>query len=96
MDTLNTVVNAFDADKVNKTSSSPLAYGLTMIGAGLAILGSGLVSVGQGIAVAKAVDAIGRNPEALSKIRSVLLVGLAIVETGSIYCFIVALLLIFV
>ena len=33
---------------------------------------------------------------AVKKIRSVMIIGLAIVETGSIYCFIIALLLIFV
>ncbi|WP_412031500.1 F0F1 ATP synthase subunit C [Metamycoplasma buccale] len=90
---METIVQGFNIANAN---AQPLAYGLTMIGAGLAILGSGVVSLGQGIAVAKAVDAIGRNPEALSKVRSVLLIGLAIVETASIYCFIISLLLIFV
>ena len=57
---------------------------------------SSLVSVAQGWSVEKSVEGIGRNPEAMKKIRSVMIIGLAIVETGSIYCFIIALLLIFV
>ena len=75
------IINTFSPEKI-KTGDSGLAYGLA--------------SVAQGIGVAKAVEAIGRNPEAMSKIRSVMIIGLAIVETGSIYCFIIALLLIFV
>ncbi|CRH47301.1 Lipid-binding protein [Chlamydia trachomatis] len=52
--------------------------------------------MGQGIAVAKACEAVGRNPEALSKVRTLLILGLAIVETASIYCLVIALLLIFI
>ncbi|ACF07005.1 ATP synthase C chain [Metamycoplasma arthritidis] len=90
---METIVNGFNQPNAQ---ASPLAYGLTMVAAGLAIMGAGVVSVGQGMAVAKAVEAIGRNPEATSKIRSTLIMGLAIVETASIYCFIIALLIIFV
>ncbi|AWX42689.1 ATP synthase C chain [Metamycoplasma cloacale] len=98
MENLNNVINLFNKEKIKgvEETGASLAYGLTMVGAGLAIMGAGLASIGQGFAVAKAVEAIGRNPEALSKIRSLLLIGLAIVETASIYSFIVALLLIFV
>lgn len=90
---MDSIINGFNQ---SNAQSSPLAYGLTMVAAGLAIMGAGVVSVGQGMAVAKAVEAIGRNPEATSKIRSTLIMGLAIVETASIYCFIIALLIIFV
>ncbi|MBN0970670.1 F0F1 ATP synthase subunit C [Mycoplasma phocoeninasale] len=95
---LNLLINAFDQDKANAGSglNYPFAYGLTMLGAGLAIAGAGLVSIGQGMAVAKACEAIGKNPESASKVRGVLILGLAIVETASIYCLIIALLLIFV
>ena len=80
------IINTFSPEKI-KTGDSGLAYGLASVSAAVAVLGIG---------VAKAVEAIGRNPEAMSKIRSVMIIGLAIVETGSIYCFIIALLLIFV
>ncbi|BDX52868.1 F0F1 ATP synthase subunit C [Metamycoplasma equirhinis] len=94
---IETLINAFNPDKASKAAGNyPIAYGLTMLGAGLAIAGAGIVSLGQGIAVAKACEAIGRNPEAISKVRGLLILGLAIVETASIYCLIIALLLIFV
>ncbi|TPR54376.1 ATP synthase F0 subunit C [Metamycoplasma neophronis] len=97
MDKLNTIINAFNETKAGaKDGNFPLAYGLTMLGAGIAVAGSGFVSIGQGIAVAKACEAVGRNPETLSKVRTLLLLGLAIVETASIYCLVVSLLLIFV
>ncbi|AZG68974.1 ATP synthase F0 subunit C [Mycoplasma struthionis] len=95
MDNLsNLAVNAYNSTKIG--NGNQLAYGLTMLGAGLAIAGAGFVSVGQGIAVGKACEAVGRNPEALSKIRTLLILGLAIVETAAIYCFIISLLLFFV
>ncbi|BAP39678.1 ATP synthase F0 subunit C [Metamycoplasma canadense] len=91
-------IQNFNSEKANLGTNQnyPIAYGLTMLGAGIAVAGAGLVSVGQGVAVAKACEAVGRNPEALSKVRTLLILGLAIVETASIYCLVIALLLIFV
>lgn len=66
------------------------------IGAGLASLGCFGAGIGQGYATGKAVEAIGRNPEASSKIRTMLIIGCAIAETGAIYALVVALILIFV
>ena len=77
------IINTFSPEKI-KTGDSGLAYGLASVSAAVAVLGSSIASVAQGIGVAKAVEAIG------------MIIGLAIVETGSIYCFIIALLLIFV
>ena len=51
---------------------------------------------GQGYAVGKAVESIGRQPEAHGGITSTLLVGCALAETGGIYGLMVALLLIFI
>ena len=44
----------------------------------------------------KAVEAIGRNPEAEGKIRSTMILGIALSETCAIYGLLVAILLIFV
>ena len=65
------------------------------IGAGLAAftgLGTGL---GQGFAAAKAVEAVGRQPEAVGAIRSTMILGQAVAETTGIYGLVIALLLIF-
>jgi F-type H+-transporting ATPase subunit c len=52
--------------------------------------------VGQGFAAGKASEAVARNPEAESKIRTMMIVGCAIAETSAIYSLIVSILLIFV
>ena len=55
-------------------------------------LGPGL---GEGRAVAAAMDAIARQPEAAGTISRTLFVGLAMIETMAIYCLVVALLVLF-
>jgi F-type H+-transporting ATPase subunit c len=55
-------------------------------------LGPGL---GEGRAVASALDAIARQPEAAGTISRTLFVGLAMIETMAIYCLVVALLVLF-
>ncbi|MFZ1988324.1 MAG: F0F1 ATP synthase subunit C [Alphaproteobacteria bacterium] len=49
----------------------------------------------EGRAVAAALDAIARQPEAAGTISRTLFVGLAMIETTAIYCLVVALLLLF-
>lgn len=70
--------------------------GLIAIGAGLAVglagIGTGL---GQGMGTKGAVEAIGRNPEAESKIKSSMIVGLGMAETAAIYGFVIAIIMIF-
>jgi F-type H+-transporting ATPase subunit c len=55
-------------------------------------LGPGL---GEGRAVAAAMDAIARQPDAAGTISRTLFVGLAMIETMAIYCLVVALLVLF-
>lgn len=73
-----------------------IGEGLVALGAGLAVftgLGSG---IGQGLAAAKAVEAVGKNPEAQAEIRTMLMLGAGIAETASIYGLLIAFLLLFV
>ncbi|GCE09655.1 hypothetical protein KDH_05900 [Dictyobacter sp. S3.2.2.5] len=70
--------------------SSPLiaagiAIGLGAIGAGLAM----------GLANGKAYEAIGRNPEATSALRTNFLLGLVFAETIAVYSLVIAILLVF-
>ncbi len=67
-----------------------LAVGLAM---GLGAIGPG---IGMGILVGKALEAIGRNPEATSKIQTNMVLGLAFTEALAIYALVVALILKFV
>ncbi len=73
-----------------------IGKGLIAIGAGLAVMTGMMSGIGQGWAAASAVEAVGRNPEAESKIRSMLILGAAIAETCAIYGMLIAFLLIFV
>jgi len=52
-------------------------------------------ALSEGRAVAAAMDAIARQPEASNTISRTLFVGLAMIETMAIYCLIIALLLLF-
>jgi F-type H+-transporting ATPase subunit c len=65
--------------------SAAFAVGLGAIGPG----------IGEGMAVASAMDAIARQPEASGTISRTLFVGLAMIETMAIYCLVVALLVLF-
>ena len=73
-----------------------LARGLVAIGAGLAIMTGMFTGIGQGLAASKAVEAVGKNPEAVGEIRSTLIIGCALAETCAIYGMLISVLLIFV
>jgi F-type H+-transporting ATPase subunit c len=78
------------------TTGQGLAYGLVAVGAGLAMLGASGAGAGQGIAAGRAAEAVGRNPEAESKIRTMMIIGSAIAESAAIYGLVISILLIFV
>ena len=66
------------------------------IGAGLAMIAGIGPGIGEGNAVAKACEAIGRQPECKGDVTSTMLFGCAIAETTGLYALIIAILLIFV
>ena len=73
-----------------------IGRGLIAVGAGLAVMTGMMTGAGQVYAAGKAVEAVGRNPEAEGKIRSMLILGAAIAETCAIYGMLIAFLLMFV
>ncbi|MCI5774686.1 MAG: ATP synthase F0 subunit C [Erysipelotrichaceae bacterium] len=73
-----------------------IGRGLVAIGAGLAVMTGLMTGLGQGMAASKAVEAVGKNPEAEGKIRTMLILGCAVAETCAIYGMLIAFLLIFV
>lgn len=73
-----------------------IGTGLVAIGAGLAVMTGMMTGIGEGYVGGKAVEAIGRNPEAEGKIRSTMILGIALAETCAIYGLLIAILLIFV
>ena len=71
-----------------------MVKGLIAIAAGLAVCAG--TGIGEGIAASKAVEAVGRNPEAEGKIRTMMILGIALSETVAIYGLLVSLILLFV
>ncbi len=67
-----------------------LAVGLVM---GLGTIGP---SISIGILVSKALEAIGRNPDATNKIQTNMILGMAFAEAIAIYALVVALIIKFV
>jgi F-type H+-transporting ATPase subunit c len=68
----------------------------SILGAAFAVgLGAIGPALGEGRAVAAAMDAIARQPEAAGTLSRTLFVGLAMIETMAIYCLVIALLLLF-
>jgi F-type H+-transporting ATPase subunit c len=68
-----------------------------VIAAGLGMgLASGLCGLGQGRAAASAVDAIARQPGAAARIQTVMIIGLALIESLALYVFVIAAILLFV
>lgn len=53
-------------------------------------------SIGIGMLASKALEAIGRNPEAASKIQTAMILALAFAEAIAIYALVVALIIKFV
>ena len=80
---------------MNFLASDGAALGAA-IGAGIAAFTGVGAGIGMGIATGKAVEATARQPEAVGKIRTMLLLGLAVAETTAIYGLLISILLIFV
>ena len=69
------------------------ATGLKALASAIAVAGG---AVGMGLSAGKAVEGIARQPEAESKIRTTLMLGLVFIETAIIYALLVVILIIFV
>ncbi len=73
-----------------------IILGCCALGAGCAMIAGIGPGIGEGNAVAKACEAIGRQPESKGSVTSTMIMGCAIAETTGIYALVVAILLIFV
>ena len=73
-----------------------IILGCCALGAGIAMIAGIGPGIGEGNAVAKACEAIGRQPEAKSEVTSTMLMGCAVAETTGLYALVIAILLIFV
>ena len=73
-----------------------IILGCCALSAGIAMIAGIGPGIGEGNAVAKACEAIGRQPESKSSVTSTMIMGCAIAETTGLYALVVAILLIFV
>ena len=73
-----------------------IILGCCALGAGVAMIAGIGPGIGEGNAVAKACEAIGRQPECKSDVTSTMLMGCAVAETTGLYALVIAILLIFV
>ena len=71
----------------------PFAVLAAGLGMGIA---SGLCGVGQGLAAASAAEAVARQPGAAARIQTVMIIGLALIESLALYVFVIAAILLFV
>jgi len=75
---------ALKAAELNADSVKAIAMA---IAAGVGVFGPG---IGIGMLVSKALEAIGRNPEAAGKIQATMFIGIAFVEALAIFALVVA------
>ena len=69
---------------------------VSIIIAGLTIaIGSIGPAIGEGLAVARALASIAQQPDESNTISRTLFIGLAMVESTAIYCFVISIILIF-
>ena len=73
-----------------------IILGCCALGAGCAMIAGIGPGIGEGNAVAKACEAIGRQPESKGAVTSTMIMGCAIAETTGIYALVISILLIFV
>ncbi len=84
---------------VNEVAQNGAAYAqaakylATALSIGLGAIGTG---IGVGLIGSKAVEAIGRNPEAASKIQTAMILSIAFAEAIAIYALVISLIIKFV
>jgi F-type H+-transporting ATPase subunit c len=91
---LTTLAFAADAGGDKAGGMQFFVYSAVAAGFGIAIAAFGC-GIGQGMAVKGAVEGIARNPDASGKVTVTMLIGLAMIESLSIYALVVALILIY-
>ena len=77
-------------------SSEAFILGMSALGAGIAMVAGIGPGIGQGFAAGKAVEAVGRQPEAKNDIIQVMLIGCAVAETTGIYALVIAIILVII
>ena len=83
------------AAEAGATGDFPKAFAFLAAGIGFG-LAAGLCGLGQGRAAGSAVDAMARQPGAIARIQTAMLLGLAFIESLVLFVFVIAVILLFV
>lgn len=78
-----------------KILANAIVLGASALGAGTAMIAGVGPGIGEGFAAGKAVEAIGRQPEASGAVTRTMIIGDALAETTGIYALVIALLLLY-
>ncbi len=70
--------------------------GLKALAAAICVAFGMIAAIGESLIACHTIDGMTRNPEMAGKLRSNMIVAIALDESTSIYCLIVAILIIFV
>lgn len=69
---------------------------ISIITAGITVgIGAPVTAIGEGWAVSRGIAALAQQPDAAPVITRTLFIGLAMIESSAIYCFVVSMVLIF-
>lgn len=83
---------AFAEEGAAAVADSPM--GLIAIAAGIGLgIAAAFAGLGQGIATNGALQGVARNPQASGKIMTLMIIGLALIESLVIYAFVIAIML---
>ncbi len=79
------------------TGGADMVKAFAVLAAGLGFgLAAGLCGVGQGRAAGSAAEAMARQPGAIARIQTAMLLGLAFIESLTLFVFVIAIILLFV
>ncbi len=73
-----------------------MELGLIAIAAAICVAFGCLSAIGEGMICCHAIDGMVRNPEMEKKLRSTMIIAVALDESTAIYCLIMAILIVFV
>src|SRR5690606_23966834 len=84
------------SDRTIRLTDMSLIAVVSVLTAGFTVaIGAGLAALAEGRAVAQGLLSIAQQPDETNAISRAMFVGLAMIETSGIYCFVVSLILIF-
>ena len=83
----------FLAEAMTPEAAEFIMRGMAALACALAVFTGFSQGIGEGMVASKAVEAIGRNPDATPQIKSNMIMGIALSETTGIYGFAIAILI---